>query len=274
MLPEPLQAHAASATPYLCDAGNTWQAWRMVDADIEPSIDVIRITQTLSDPALTLAMRVPFPYRYHQSCCHLLQAQAERFPGVTIDTVGRSPEGRALQVIRLDPPRGAAGMNRPTILAYAREHGTEPDGSHCILGMLRWLLSDDPAARASRNSTTWLLIPILDVDAAARAEYRLGDGYSAGAEPPMPEATAYATYLVHRLDAGGRVDMVVNLNNVECDEGSDLSDSVVDPAQKALTIACNTQLFAQAKREGYTAGKPRLAYRPDAAASLRLVRRA
>ena len=255
-LPDKLASHPERATPYLTDDGKTWQAWRTVEAEVEPTINVFRVQQTLDEPALTLAMRVPFPYFYQNRFFHQLQAQAERFPGVTVDTVGRSPEGRALQVLRFDPPHAAPTMNRPTILAYAREHGTEPDGSHCILGLARWLLSDDPAAIVSRRDTTWLLIPILDVDAAARAEYRLGDVYTANAQPPMPEATSYATYLVHRLDAGGRVDMVVNLNNLECDEGGNLLDSVVDPAQKTLTIALNTELFAQAKREGYTTGKP------------------
>jgi len=119
----------------------------------------------------------------------------------------------------LDPPAvaGDAPDDCPTILIYAREHAPESDSSVGLTVMLCWLLSATPEALQARQALHWLLIPMLDPDDAAHERFDVGDNFIA-CNPPAPDALAYAAYLVKWIDAGHRLDMVINLHNIECNE--------------------------------------------------------
>ena len=197
---------------------------------------------------------MPYPYPYQHAMLERLQA-AKR-PGVFLDQLGETPGGHTLTVIRLEPPDPAtAPAERPTILAYAREHGTEPEGSWVVEGMLRWLLSDDPDAVTARQQYDWLLIPLLDPDDAGRCRYTSANIFS-NAAPVRPEAVAYATYLVHRIDTGRRLELVINLHNVECTEGPNLFTPLVNRLRQPAIAELNAPLWPAAREAGFTVGQP------------------
>ena len=103
-------------------------------------------------------MRVPFTYTYLQG--FIARLRHAGLPGVTIPEIGTTPEGRQLQVIRLDDPAPTQSVGEQhAMLVIAREHATEPAGSWVVQGLLTFLIGDTPDARAARKNTTWFLLP-------------------------------------------------------------------------------------------------------------------
>ena len=246
---------AADAAAFLSADGTTWSPWREVDqAQTLTKVNVFRMTQQFTQSTATVAMRVPYTYTYLHA--FLAQLAAAHYPGVTLDTVGQTREGRALTVIRLEPPAPAtAAADRPTILVYAREHATEPDSSWVAEGMLTWLLSDDPEARTARRQCDWLLMPLLDPDHATHARYRDADLFRSG-DGMRPEALALARYVLQWVDQGHAIALVMNLHNVECTEGPNVFTPILNPGRLEQVTALKTALYAAATDAGYTTGTP------------------
>lgn len=243
------------ATQFLSNDGAAWYPWReMTAAHALTGVNIFRMTETFTQPTATLAMRVPYTYQYLQS--FLGRLKAAQFPGVSLDLLGQTPGGHTLTVIRLEPlDPAAAPADRPTILAYAREHATEHDSSWVVEGMLYWLLSDDPAARSARQQYDWLLIPLLDPDRAAQARFTNADLFLA-VPPIRPEAVAYATYLVNWVDAGHRLDLAINLHNVECTEGPHLFSPLINKLRQPAVARWHQRLYAAVEDAGFTTGTP------------------
>lgn len=252
----PLQDSIPSevADQFLSADGRIWTPWREVDAaEAVDTLNIFRIRQHMADRSVTIAMRTPYTYTYEQA--FLSQLQAAHCPGVSVDTLGSTPAGHQLTVFRLDPPDTQARGGLPTVLVYAREHATEPDGSWVIDGMIRWLLSAETTAIAARQHVRWLLIPILDPDRSALAETSLGDFFSC-TPPIQPEALVYARYLTDRVNNGERFMLAVNLHNMECNEGPNLSCPVINPSCRAAVLEFNRDIFGMAKTFGMTIGDP------------------
>ena len=247
---------ASQAAHFLSQDGTFWSPWCEVDAATTlPNLNLFRIQQQFMLPKATLAMRIPYGNTYDDAVMRRLRAA--HVPGVTVEDIGKSAQQRVLRVIRLSPPPETANtkIDVPTILVYAREHATEPDSSWVVQGVLAWLLSGTPEALAARRQAHWLLIPLLDPDHAARAHATSGDIFQTSGTP-SPEALAYATYLIHWIDAGHRLDIVANLHNVECNEGPNCFATLVNPERHAAITRLNTQLFTTLTNAGYTTGFP------------------
>jgi len=243
------------AAQFLTPDGIAWYPWREVDeARALPGVNVFRMTHTFALPTATLAMRVPYPYGYEQACRE--RVNAANLPGVTIDALGKTPGKRELAIMRLEPPDvQTAPKDRPTVLMYAREHATEPDGCWVVDGALRWLISDDPDAKVARQQCDWLLISLLDPDEAAQSSYSGGDLFQAIA-PIRPEALAYATYLIKWVDAGHQLALTINIHNVECNEGPNLFNPFTNRIREKEIGALNAHLWGIAQQAGYTTGQP------------------
>jgi len=133
------------ASQFLSSDGAIWTPWREIDnVEVLPNVNIFRIRETYALPSATVAMRVPYTYTYLQD--FLSRLQAAKLPGVTVDELGKTPGGRALQVIRVTDPTDPQA-NRQSILVIAREHATEPAGSWVAHGMLQTLLSEEGNAR-------------------------------------------------------------------------------------------------------------------------------
>jgi len=92
------------AEQFLSADGQYWQAWREVDhAEAVPGINVFRITQRFAYPTATVAMRVPYTYRFFQEFIQRLQTA--KIAGVEIDLIGRTtPWFRKQHAIRTREP--------------------------------------------------------------------------------------------------------------------------------------------------------------------------
>jgi len=244
------------AAQFLSTNGQVWYPWREVtEAQALTGVNVFRMIETFAHPTATVAMRVPYPCAYLHGMLERLQA-AQR-PGVYIDTLGTTPGGYPLTVIRLEPPDLAtAPKDRPTILAYAREHATEPEGSWVIDGMLRWLLSDALDAKAARQQCDWLLIPLLDPDDAARAVYNAEANIFFPVGTIRPEAIAYATYLINWVDARHKLEVAITVHNIECNEGPNLFTPLINGNRETLIRQLDAALWEAAHQAGFAASQP------------------
>lgn len=170
--------------------------------------------------------------------------------------VGESAEGRPLWLVRIgealerDPEQADNAppeqrSERPCILFYAREHPDEHDTSWVAQGVIDFLLSNHRDARAIRRRFTVLVVPILDPDGAVANVYETDviRGFDDGEE--TTETLAWATWLRDWVDAGNRLDLVVNLHNVESGEGPHLFPYLHDSSRIDLSQALHDDVVDQ-----------------------------
>lgn len=242
------------ATSFLDREGAFWSPWREIDAvEVLTNVNIFRMRQVFALPEATVAMRVPFTYTYLQTLIE--KVRIADVPGVSIDDIGMTPEGRHLQIIRLTDPN-EAHANQHTILVAAREHATEPVGSWVIQGMLQSLLSED--GTPLRAHRTWLFICILDPDGSADAVHdRLTERFCKSNTPPTPvEVQQYARYITDYIADGGQIDLAVTLHNVEATECANIFTPIVNPLTKTLVHDLNTDLFTRLQERGFVTEDP------------------
>jgi hypothetical protein len=174
-----------------------------------------------------LAMRPPYTPKYNEAYLKSLEGR----PGVKVIEVGKSKQGRPLHIVQIgegDP------KSVPCVVMYAREHASEQDTSWVVQGAIDFVVSDTIESRRMREKFTFLAIPLLDPDGAAAAQYEsitqrfLYDGDEG------PEARCYAGFLAQWVDSGRRLDLVINLHNVESSEQCHLSCPRMEPGTGRL----------------------------------------
>lgn len=245
------------ARGFLSADGRDWTPWREVDGtQVLTGANIFRITQAFQSPTATVAMRIPFTYTFLQS--FITGLAAAKSPGVFIDDVGTTHEGRKLQVIRLEDPDLHVGKTpHRTILITAREHATECAGSWVLFGALAALLRQTPESARLRANTTWLFIPIQDPDGSADAVFdRLADLFSLAPDDPAtpPDILAYARYISGYFYTGHNIHIAVTLHNLEAREGEQICCPFVDQRHAEMAIDFNQLLYQTLTAQGYRTG--------------------
>ena len=244
-VPQQTLMPAQLAEQFLSADGHYWQPWREVDAtEAVSSLKIFRIHQRFAQPTATVAMRVPFTYTYYQSL--LQKLRDAHLPGVTVDDLGQTAEGRELTAIRVEDPAATTHLDihpltqsvrnepavrvqvtgadaqapdqRGVIVVYAREHAMEADGSWVVDGVLRSLLGH--AHDDLLKSYTWILIPILDVDAASHSmhEGEANRAFIYNTAKQYNPYIRYAAYLRAFANANRPIAMAISIHNPECRE--------------------------------------------------------
>ncbi len=248
---------AEQAGAYLSADGRYWSAWREIETcEALPARQAFRMTHRFATPTATVAMRVPCTPTYLQAFTSRL-IEAKR-PGVFVDTLGATPDGRSLQVIRLEDPALAPADDRQTILVIGGEHATEHAASWAALGMLFHLLEETPRATALRAGRTWLFVPMQDPDGQARGLFnRMTDAWCDIHDPATPpEMFAYARYFSDYVYAGHSLDLTVSLHNLEANEGPHLISPLADMRYQAAALAGNRAVMHAARQQGFHIGDP------------------
>jgi hypothetical protein len=128
-----------------------------------------------------VCMRYPYTPSYNERYLETLKDK----PGVSVITVGRSREGRPLQIVKIGEGTEADEKRKPCVLIYAREHADEQDSSWAAQGAIELLMSDTSEAEQLRKALTFIVIPLPDPDGAAAALYEhVMESFSAGSETP------------------------------------------------------------------------------------------
>lgn len=256
-LPRQNAIAAGYAPLFLSSDGQYWSAWRPIpDGVADTKTNTFSFAQSFVRPTATVAMRVPFTNTFFDGFCAALQEAA--LPEVSVEEVGKTPEGRTLRVIRVEDANDTIPIaQRPTIVVIAREHATEHDSSWAVYGLLARLLDGSKQSGQLRAAATWLLVPLQDPDGAANSQFeRMTETFQKPNSPKTPpEVFAWTRYFREWANSGRRVEVAVSIHNVEANEAANLSSPFVNQAHSELIQSFNAGLFADIKKAGFQTGK-------------------
>lgn len=185
--------------------------WRPVATESVPT-NRVQLRVTMPGSSLYLARVEP----YRLSDLERSLARWRRDARVTITPIGRTVQGRELEIVRLGK---ASAPHR--VFVRARAHPWEAGGNWVIEGLVeRWLAPDAEAERFRRHYSLYLL-PMANKDGVARGGTRfnaqgsdLNRQWDRPADPELaPENTALERWLERMIAAGRRPDLALELHN-------------------------------------------------------------
>ncbi len=214
---KPVDPQAARNGPLIPNTSG--QRWHFItDVEADEQNKTLTLRQQFESDGVFVAMRPPYTPEYHERYLESLREN----PLARIHTVGYSPGGRPLSVVQVGGLTDEEARENPCILLYAREHADEHDTSWTVRGAIDYLLSEDRFARRLRKKVTFLFIPLLDPDGATRAQYE-NMMRSFHREKSTRENEVWIEFFKDRADKMYRLDLVLNLHNVESAEAPHLS---------------------------------------------------
>ena len=238
---EPVKAYNG---PLLPDTSG--QKWHYV-SHVWKENEAYSLVQTYEQDNAYLAMRCPYSVKYSENYITSLTGRSD----VRVLEVGKSKKGRPLYVVRV----GASNPTKvPCVVMYAREHPDEHDTSWAVQAAIDWLTSDTPEAKKLRSEITLLAIPLLDPDRAAASKYEvITQNFIYDGQEGL-EARAFAGFFRQWIAAGCRLDLVLNLHNVESAEGSHLFCPATEPEpeRKALAETYHAAVVTEFNARGYS----------------------
>jgi hypothetical protein len=195
---------------FVSEDGQTWQAF-----PAEKTADNFLRFQVRVDTGSLYLARLP-PYRV--SDLDALKRRIRDDHRVEITTIGKTVEGRELEIIRVGNPE--AGHR---VLLRARAHPWEPGGNWIAEGLIRRLLRDDEGAKRYLDAYCVYLMPMANKDGVARGRTRfnqlgsdLNRKWDKPADPAVnPENYALETWLASMIAKGQRPDLMIDLHNDE-----------------------------------------------------------
>jgi hypothetical protein len=162
---------------------------------------------------------------YTHSRLLALIREIERAPHVRVETMGRSVHGRDLPLITVTNfAKPDAG--KKTVWLQSRQHAWESLTSFISEGAIKFVVSDDPAARELRDRCVFVFTPMLDPDGCASGGVRFNaNGYDVNRHwdevdlrdprwlKDAPEIWYPKKAVRDFVASGKRVDLMVNLHN-------------------------------------------------------------
>lgn len=172
----------------------------------------IQIDIEMPGPRLFVARLEP----YRISDLEPFLSEIRPSPLVEIEAVGKTVEGRELEIIRVGDP---AAPHR--VFIRARAHPWESGGNWVVQGLIRRLLEEDADARAFRGRYCLYVMPMANKDGVARGRTRFNsagwDLNRAWDQPApadlAPENRALERWLAAMTGRGRRPDLGLDLHN-------------------------------------------------------------
>ena len=199
---------------YLSHDGRKWTA--IPTEKLEGNL--IRFRVHMDADSLYVARLEP----YRLSDLERLLADIRGNPLVEVTSIGRTVEGRPLEIIRVGRPDAPH-----RVLVRARAHAWEPGGNWVVEGLLRALLADDAENRRYLQSYCVYVMPMANKDGVARGWTRfnvlgkdLNRNWDRPADPQLaPENRAMEAWIEAMAAKGKRIELAIDLHN---DEGGRL----------------------------------------------------
>ncbi|MHB9024623.1 MAG: M14 family metallopeptidase [Armatimonadota bacterium] len=235
-----------SAEEFLAQDGSYWEPWgRITKTQADAKLNIFRLTApAFTQDEVWIAMRYPFTYGLLQEYIAALH-EVRRNDLLAIRTIGASAEGRDLFAIEVKSSRFF--HKQPfTILAYAREHPSEPDGSWALFGMLNAVLNG-----TLEKWPRLILLPMVDPDGVVAHRYE-GMIRSFGAAKLSPESTALQSYAKSLARDGKHPDVSLSLHNVESNEANNLWMPHADYRWGQATRSIKARVENLSKSAGYS----------------------
>ncbi|MCB1125285.1 MAG: peptidase M14 [Verrucomicrobiae bacterium] len=216
--------------------------WAPIETVFLPG-DRLQIDVTLPGPTLYVA-RLPV---FRLSDLERFLDDLRPKDGVAIEEIGRTVEGRPLQMVCVGDPQAPH-----RVLLRSRAHAWEPGGDWVVTGMIRRFLADDGEARRWRSRFSLAVLPMANRDGVARGGTRfnsLGMDLNRNWDRPAsenlaPENAALERWLTREIAAGRKPDLAIDFHN---DEGGRLH--VSRPESGGDRYLANMQRFETLLRE-------------------------
>lgn len=187
------------------------KAWRVIR--IETTKDnCLQFDVTVRTGSLYVARLEP----YRLSDLEALKERITANPNVEVTTIGKTVEGRELEIIRIgrtDAPH--------RVLLRARAHPWEPGGSWVVQGLIERLIRDDADARRYLHRYCVYVMPMANKDGVVRGRTRfnvLGADLNRKWDKPAdlltnPENHALETWLRSMAQRGRAPHLMIDLHN-------------------------------------------------------------
>lgn len=223
---------------------NVWteqSGWTGEPGRMKTSSGRLSMVHTFDEDSAYVALKVP----YTPSMNERFIASLKGNPHAQVIEIGRTPQGRPMNMIKFGGDSDADKI-RPCVFIYSREHGTEQDSSWVVHGAIEYLLSNAPSAKHARENYTILLLPVMDPDGAAASFYdRIT--YSFTHDYPSPEAIALSQWFEEWVNENKRLDITINVHNMESAEMEHLLCMYSDPERVVSSTALHGSVIAQTK---------------------------
>jgi hypothetical protein len=210
--------------PAMSEDGVTWRHAEDMVWDKEKKEATVRLTP--GHDSVWLATQAMYP---HSRFLGLVE-ELKRSPHARIETIGKSVQGRDLQMIMVTDFE-KSDAEKKTIWLQARQHAWEAGTSYVAEGALRFAVSDNPEARALREKTICIFTPMVAVDGCAIGLPRFNvHGYDPNRHwdevnlrskrylELMPEVWYFKKAILSHVARGGRIDLMLNMHNTETGE--------------------------------------------------------
>jgi zinc carboxypeptidase len=221
------------------------QKWHFIsDAWMEDST-TFSFVQKFSANDVYIAMRVPYTTSYNEAYFEELKNN----PLVKVYEIGRSKEGRPLLAARI----GDGGAVKPCLLVYAGEHADEHDAMWVAHGLIEYLIGDSAEAVRLRTDYTFLVIPMVDPDSTVVSRHE-GIIISFLTDARTPESVAYANWFQQWVDAGNRLDLVLDLHNTQSKESPNVMPALMEQqgVRGSGSMALHMLLKADLETQGFS----------------------
>jgi hypothetical protein len=151
--------------PVFSEDNETWTYFSAVKWEKEK--DELTLTVQPRGNTIWLCHIPPYPYARVVS----LLRELGRSPHARVEKIGESVLGRPLSLVTVtDFSRPDA--EKKVVWLQARQHAWECGTSFLMEGALKFVVSDDPAARALRQRTVFKFVPMINPDSVERGEVR------------------------------------------------------------------------------------------------------
>jgi hypothetical protein len=238
----------AEAVPVYSHDGKTWQYFPGHEWNNTEKEGTLHIHA--EGDSLWIATIQPYT---HSRLLELLREIGAR-PNVRIESIGRSVHGRDLPMITVTN-FAVPDTNKKTVWLQSRQHAWETLTSFIEEGAIKFVVSDDPAARELRDQYVFIFTPMLDPDGCATGGVRFNaNGYDVNrhwdeVDLRNPEWLRLAPEIWYPkkavrdvVNSGRRVDLMVNLHNTI---GEYLAGSAPTEADVATVTRFNEILLAE-----------------------------
>lgn len=183
------------------------------------------------------------PYT-HSRLLRLL-AELERTSFARVEVIGKTVQKRDLHLVTVTNFEKPDDKKK-TVWLQARQHAWEAGTSFVMEGALRFITSDDPHARELRDQVVFKFTPMMDPDGCASGKVRFNaNGYDVNRHwdevdlrtkdffDRMPEIWYVKKAVFGYVDAGRKIDLMLNLHNEESGEHLD-TQADGEPAMKLM----------------------------------------
>lgn len=204
------------------------KTWRVIPADLV-SGNQLQFTLHMESDKMYVASVEP----YRISDLEKLISEIKNNPLVEINPVGKTVEGRPLEIIRVGNSDAAY-----RIFIRARAHSWEPGGNWVVQGLIRSLLQPEAATYLKRYCV--YIMPMANKDGVARGRTRfntlgkdLNREWNLPADPYLaPEKYAFENWLQKMIDQGKKPHFAIDLHN---DRGGNLHVNLPTPDNARYT---------------------------------------